>query len=279
MRSIFFVLIVFSQVLLSCTPSAKKASPSESSINSEERIPSAERPKENTPSLPTDTLWHWEIPSEVPAFLFANIDSAMTWSLSAMEAQEYKHHRDLYLDYQLFEGPENQNRSQADFYLPTQEYFVAFDRREKNPNWASDDWDYIYFGYAKKLKLHFAGRSRIVGQGLIIDSLSGKQYVLNSNYDAGWQALVPAMGDDQFLLWSRATYDGKGFSLITVDLKREEDSVQLKKTGQLSLLDYFPLEVIWINRNTWAMKCLEYDPQMYPDDPQPKELYFKSKRS
>lgn len=239
--------------------------------------PSAERQKvESKPLIPRDTLWHWEIPTKVPAFLFANHDSANTWSLEGIDSTDFARHRKRYLAQELFEAKPKVHQSPPDFYLGTSKHFVAFDRRVKNPNWVSKDWYYFYAGYAPKLKLHFAGRSRIVGQGLLIDSLSGHQFVLNSNYDGGWQGMVPTLGNDRFLLWSPDTYERSGFSLVQVDLQRHGDKLQFKKTGQFYSEQHYPLEVISLNRDTWAMKCLGYNPSVDPNDSVPATFYFKS---
>lgn len=271
-----FILFV-SLLVLACQGEKLKVESNSVLPKAKTKDASAARQKEkNNESINRDTLWHWEVPTTVPAFLFANRDSANTWSFVQIDSSDYARHRQRYLAQELFKAAPQANQSPPDFYLATSKYYVAFDRGVKNPNWVSKDWYYFYGGYAPKLNLHFAGRSRIVGQGLLIDSISGHQFVLNSNYDGGWQGMTPTLGRDRFLLWSPATYDKSGFSLVQVELHRLDDELKLKKTGQYYSEHFYPLEVISLNRDTWAMKCLAYNPSVDPNDSVPATFYFKS---
>ncbi|WP_421752312.1 hypothetical protein [Croceimicrobium sp.] len=245
--------------------------------------PSAERPeqkvKEKIPPVLRDSVWHWEIPSSYPDNLFYLSDSANSWKLIPISKTDYNRYKKLYKSQNLFKAEQALYEEYSNFYVPTTEHFVHYDSRVQNPNWHSKDWYYHYFGYAPNLKLHFAGRSRIVGQSLIIDSLSGKQFVLNGNYDGAWSQLIPAPGQDQFMLLGVDTYSGQGFSLVQAQLIRAGDSLNFQKTGQFQSNQFYPLDLVWINRRDWALQCLEYQADMYPDKNDPDTLYFKSIRN
>lgn len=271
-----FLLFSVSLLFIACgqnTPEESKPSPS--SINSS-GVASAERQKQKKDRR--DTLWHWEARSTTPAFLFANSDSANTWELEPISAENFVRHQAHYRALKLFRHPATEWLKDSAFFLATKPYFIAYDSRVQNPNWVSKEWAYFYFGYAPQLKLYSAARSRIVGQGLLIDSLSGIEVVLNSNYDNSWEAILPAPGKNRFLLYANDLYAGEGFSLLSVDISRPADSLQLRKTGQVSSSKYFIQDIIWLNRDTWAVHCLEFDPNMYPDRGAPEEFYFKSKQ-
>jgi len=244
---------------------------------------SAERPESSPDKIssppPRDTLWHWEVASSNPDNLFYLSDSANSWKLIPINKSDFEHYRKLYKSQNLFKAEQALYEEYNNFWIPTQKHYVHYDSRVQNPNWKSKDWYYYYFGYAPNLKLHFAGRSRIVGQSLIIDSISGKQFVLNGNYDGAWTQLIPALGKDQFMLLGEDSYSGQGFSLVQVQMIRAGDSLHFHKAGQFQTNQFYPLELVWINRRDWALQCLEYQADMYPDKSDPDTLYFKSIRN
>lgn len=244
---------------------------------------SAERPEPSPEKIssppPRDTLWHWDVASSYPDNLIYLSDSANSWKLIPISKTDYNRYKKLYKSQDLFRAEQALYKEYNNFYVPTKKHFVHYDSRVQNPNWKSKDWYYYYFGYAPNLKLHFAGRSRIVGQSLIIDSLSGKQFVLNGNYDGAWTQLIPAPGEDQFMLLGEDTYSGQGFSLVQAQMIRAGDSLQFHKAGQFQTNQFYPLELVWINRRDWALQCLEYQAEMHPDKSDPDTLYFKSIRN
>ncbi|QNR23066.1 hypothetical protein [Croceimicrobium hydrocarbonivorans] len=273
-KSVYLVLALFG--FTACQNSGADTELPSSQTSAERQEPSPE--KISSPP-PRDTLWHWEVPSSYADNLIYLSDSANSWKLIPINKSDFERYEKLYKSQNLFKAEAALYEEYNNFWIPTQKHFVHYDSRVQNPNWHSKDWYYYYFGYAQNLKLHFAARSRIVAQSLILDSISGKQFVLNGNYDGAWTQLIPAPGKDQFMLLGEDTYSGQGFSLVQAQMIRAGDSLQFRKAGQFQTNQFYPLELVWINRRDWALKCLEYQADMYPDKSDPDTLYFKSIRN
>lgn len=258
--------------------SACQEAPTRKSQTSVESNTAAEKPSAPSDEIalkelkPLDSLWHWESAQSRANWLFFNSDTGNQYQLLPISKAEFESHRKHYLAYELF----YETNQSGKFAAPSAKHIIKYDTAVQNPNWVSRDWRYYYNGYSPSLKLHFAARANKVAQNLIIDSLSGTQIITDGNYDGAWSQFVPAPGNDRFLLLGHDTYSATGYSLITVKLNRDNDSLILKKEGQFSSENHYPDQAIWVNRKVWALRCLSFRPGMDPDKADPDTLYFKS---
>ncbi len=271
MKHLIILLVIISLSACQETPTKKTQSSAESKSAAEK--PSAPSDKIALKELkPLDSLWHWESAQNRANWLFFNSDTGNQYQLLPISKAKFESHRNHYLAYELF----YETNASGKFAVQSAKHIIKYDTAVQNPNWVSRDWRYYYSGYSPSLKLHFAARANKVAQNLIIDSLSGMQIITDGNYDGAWTLFVPAPGKDRFLLLGHDTYSAVGFSLITVNLQRDNDSLILKKEGQFSSENYYPDQAIWINRKVWALRCLSFRPGMYPERTNPDTLYFKS---
>jgi|GEM_PF-3227054 len=277
------MVIALSLSLAACHSSIGEEKPEKKPRPSIDEITSAERPISPNKPKKRDTLWNWEIPGQTPAKIYTSNSIPKSWEIQAIDKKEYQRFREIDLAYNLFQTSDIPSSDPPVFHLATKDYYVAYDSEVPNPEWGGHYWYYNYWGYAKKLKLYFASRTRIVSQGLILDSLSNTQFVLNADYDSGWKGLVPAPGNSHFFLWGVDYYSGEGFTVISAEIIRKKDSVYLEKTGNFYSDKLHPLELISINRRQWAIKAIQYSrdaPDMYEKHGQETfeqdTLYFKA---
>jgi len=271
LKHLIILLVFFT--LSACQDLPKEQTKTSADSNLAAEKPSA--PSDDIPLKdfkPLDSLWHWESAQSRANWLFYNSDTGNQYRLIPISKADFESHRRYYLAYELY----HEKNIAGKFSVPSTKRVIKYDTAVQNPNWVSHDWRYYYNGYAPKLKLHFVARVNKVAQNLIIDSISGVQIVTDGNYDGAWTYFVPAPGKDRFLLLGHDTYSSTGYSLITVKLNRDNDSLILKKEGQFSSENYFPDQAIWLNRKVWALRCLSFRLGMDPDKAEPDTLYFKS---
>lgn len=204
-------------------------------------------------SASMDTIFYWERKHVYPPIGFSQIkrDTSLFEEISA---EEYSRFKRLYQEQQLFVKAK-QNSGNEVFYVPTEQAVLAFDDRQKNPNYRREVSNF-YFGFAPDLGLHFGGISSIIGQAWLIPKEGTKTYVLNANYDSSYELLAPSFEPGVFALIANDYYSQNTFELLILKLNRpDKDSLSFIPLKHLENPNYLVEDIIWVNRNKIALAC------------------------
>jgi len=252
MKKSFLFIAVLTQILLSCQNSKTSSHSDIKEIIEEPAKPDTIEQIVEEPKPSRDTIPAFELTTyDDHAALYNNLENNLL--LDTIDAITFQKIKRSYHQLSVYSPASKKGIQRPDtFSLTTSNYIVEFiteDSRLQRPKWR-----YINKGKINPLSAYLLIRGTVVGQTLLVDSITNSMMVINGPYDNTFEEALPSPNGKLLLMYGNDLYSPLGASISILTTDKGDTSLVLFPWARYVTEDFVIDEAAWVNDSTAAIK-------------------------